>query len=126
MKMNIRCYPILIISVFFTSSVFAAIPDCGKLPDYVREFDRNMRVCVKNANMCGTGKDKIVTQVFSNNEGKLPKLKSPFSYVEGKYFEQGQFDKYNKFRLVVKVDGGNNFSERYYTSDHYITFCKLP
>lgn len=120
-------YPIVcfITSSLFATSVFSAIPDCKNLPNYIREFDRSMKVCVKDKTKCVIEENKIVTQEFSNNEGKLPKLKKPFSYIEGKYAEQGEHDKDNKFRLVAKIDEKNNFSERYYTSDHYLSFCKI-
>lgn len=127
MKLKIRCYPLLLMSALLSNIAYSAsdIPDCKKLPNYIREFDRSMKVCLKDKENCGIGENKIVTQEFSNNEGKLPKLKKPFSYMEGKYSQPNKHDKNNQFRMVVKVDTENNYSLRYYTTDHYRSFCKL-
>lgn len=113
-----------IFTVPITTQVYA-VDKCGLLPDYIREFNRNMQVCVKDSTKCGEGDYKIETQVFNNDPTVLPRAPSGSYYLEGKYKVKEDRDLKNKFRLVYLLDKSENINKKYYSSDHYETFCEL-
>ncbi len=104
-------------------------PDaCGALPDYVREAARDMAYCITMpAPIAACGKTAVDVQVFDNAEGRLSKAGSGQTYYEGKA-RQNPGGAAGTYRLVFLVTDGKTKSvidNRYYSADHYASFCSI-
>lgn len=106
----------------------AAPPACGSLPPDIREAKRDMSVCITMANpLADCGRMGLDVQIFSNNEGKLPKAGRGQVYWEGKI--RTATGAAGQRRLVYLVTDGAQkkvIEARYYSPDHYVTFCSTP
>ena len=101
---------------------------CGALPDYVREAARDMAYCVTMpAPIAACGHTAVDVQVFGNDEGRLSKAGNGQTYYEGKA-RQNPGGAAGTYRLVFLVTDGKTKSvidNRYYSADHYESFCSI-
>lgn len=99
---------------------------CKSLPPDIKEAMRNMSFCmtaVAPIVECGhTGMD---VQVFNNDEGKLPNAGRGQEYWEGKIRRDGAAGTRRLVYLMTMGERKNIVSKRYYTPDHYVTFCEI-
>ena len=101
------------------------ITPCGsKIPSDVREAVRALNFCMTD-NVC-TGLNAIV---FNNSQKRLPSIGHNQQYYEGRVGEDRSGGP-GKRRLVYLVQGTAKSSdavvlERYFTANHYETFCKI-
>ena len=104
-------------------------PSCGALPSYVREAMRDVAACITMPNpivACGAG--AVDVQVFGNGERRLPQAGRGQTYYEGKA-RRDPGGPAGTYRLVYLVTDGAKKSvvdKRYYSADHYVTFCAIP
>ena len=105
-----------------------APPGCGTLPTYAREAARDMAYCVTMPNpiaACGAG--AVDVQVFGNGERRLPQAGRGQTYYEGKA-RRDPGGAAGTYRLVFLVTDGAKKSvidKRYYSADHYVSFCTI-
>ena len=101
---------------------------CGTLPDYVREATRDMAYCVTMpAPIAACGPAAVDVQVFGNAEGRLPQAGRGQTYYEGKA-RQNPGGAAGAYRLVFLLTDGKTKSvidNRYYSADHYESFCSI-
>ncbi|MFK3650611.1 ribonuclease domain-containing protein [Lysobacter enzymogenes] len=105
----------------------AAPPACGSLPPDIRDAKRDMSVCITMANpLADCGRLGLDVQIFSNNEGRLPKAGRGQVYWEGKI--RAATGAAGQRRLVYLVTDGTKkvIEAKYYSPDHYATFCSTP
>lgn len=104
----------------------AKVPPCGKLPTFVREAERNLAYCITtNAGSADCRAANV--EGFANNEGRLPTAGRGQSYRAARA-QHPQADPPGRNRVVFLVTDGDRKSiidARYFTSDHYATFCAL-
>lgn len=105
-----------------------APPSCGTLPAYVREAARNMSYCITMPNpIAACGAAAVDVQVFGNGERRLPQAGRGQTYYEGKARREPG-DPAGTYRLVFLVTDGAKKSivdKRYYSADHYGSFCTI-
>lgn len=101
---------------------------CGALPDYVREASRDMAYCITMPNpIAACGPTAVDVQVFGNAEGRLPQAGRGQTYYEGKA-RRNPGGPAGTYRLVYLVTNGTTKSvieNRYYSADHYGSFCSI-
>lgn len=105
-----------------------APPACGALPTYVREAARDMAYCITMPNpIAACGPTQVDVQVFSNAEGRLPKAGKGQTYYEGKARRDpgGPAGTYRLVFLVTDGKAKSTIAQRYYSADHYTTFCAV-
>ncbi|WP_245156344.1 ribonuclease domain-containing protein [Agrilutibacter solisilvae] len=104
----------------------AAPPACKGLHTSVKEAMRTMSVCITMNNPpadCNhAGMD---VQRFNNDEKKLPKASPPQEYWEGKLRDGGAAGTWRLVYLVTMGTTKNKVDARYFTNDHYASFCKI-
>ena len=104
----------------------ARAPDpCGKLSNETREAARSLAACITTG-MCDSA---LQEREFSNNEGILPKSALNQRYMEARV-GAARDDSGGVKRLVFLVQGTRGGSseavlEKYYTGDHYRSFCRV-
>ncbi|QSQ45925.1 hypothetical protein ISN34_03200 [Xanthomonas translucens pv. translucens] len=104
---------------------------CGVLPTYVREAMRDVSACITMPNpivACGAGAGAVDVQVFGNGERRLPQAGRGQTYYEGKA-RRDPGGPAGTYRLVYLVTDGAKKSvidKRYYSADHYLSFCTIP
>ncbi|CDG81549.1 ribonuclease domain-containing protein [Janthinobacterium agaricidamnosum] len=119
---------LIAVSALFSSYSYAAkIPDCGKrepsktLPTpQDSEYDAYRNAKTK-AVAGGPG-----NTVFNNNEGRLPaagKNEVYYEYYLGIGGDGGAGS--HRAVLLVQTSGKRKLVQRYYTQDHYASFCSL-
>lgn len=108
----------------------AKVPPCGPLPAYVRDADRTMSACVTSNYTFPVGcKKELDIQEFNNNEGKLPTPGNGQSYLEGKARHEDGPAGTNRFVFLVENTASGTkmkIDQKYYSSDHYQSFCINP
>ncbi|AVY68247.1 ribonuclease domain-containing protein [Xanthomonas translucens] len=124
---------VALLAVFALSAAQAqaqkAPPGCGALPTYVREAMRDVSACITMPNpivACGAG--AVDVQVFGNGERRLPQAGRGQTYYEGKA-RRDPGGPAGTYRLVYLVTDGAKKSvidKRYYSADHYLSFCTIP
>ncbi|CBA14972.1 hypothetical protein XACN24_01855 [Xanthomonas albilineans] len=101
---------------------------CSILPNYIRDASRDMAYCLTMPSpIAACGNAQLDVQVFGNNEGRLPKSGNGQTYYEGKA-RLPQNDQAGTYRLVFLVTDGKKkkaIEQRYYSADHYATFCTI-
>ena len=97
---------------------------CGAVPSDAKDPIRNLSACLTGLVGACSGLDK---QVFNNSEGKLPAAGKNETYYEGKVGVD-RAGAAGVRRLVFLVLGGEKpkILHRYFSTDHYTTFCALP
>ncbi len=106
--------------------VQAKVPVCGKLPTFVREAERNLAYCITTDPASADCRAANV-EGFANNEGRLPTAGRGQAYRAGRA-QHPQADPPGRNRVVFLVTEGDRkpiIESRYFTSDHYATFCSL-
>jgi guanyl-specific ribonuclease Sa len=105
------------------------VPNCGTLPPYVRETVRDLNYCITVPDpIAACGRAAVDVQVFDNAEGRLPRAGRGQTYYEGKA-RRDPGGPAGTYRLVYLVTDGAKKSvvdKRYYSADHYVTFCAIP
>ncbi|WP_369934781.1 ribonuclease domain-containing protein [Xanthomonas tesorieronis] len=105
------------------------ITNCGTLPTYVREAVRDLNYCITMPNpIAACGHNAVDVQIFNNDEGRLPRAGRGQTYYEGKA-RRDAGGPAGTYRLVFLVTDGAKKSvvnQRYYSADHYGTFCMIP
>jgi len=104
----------------------AQIPACSNLPSYVREANRNMAYCVTTPQpVIECGRTHLNLRVFNNDENRLPRAGRGQTYYEGRA-QRDPGGQPGAYRLVFLVtDGRSVIEERYYSPDHYDSFCSI-
>ncbi|GLQ95515.1 ribonuclease domain-containing protein [Dyella acidisoli] len=130
MNHAVRC-TILGIAIFGVAQVAfaAAIPECGRLPVRVRDASRDMSFCLTAiqppAGVCGG--DGVDVQPFGNNENRLPRAGRGQGYYEGKARQDDGSAGTDRLVFLVTDSASKTYiNEKYYSSDHYETFCHSP
>ncbi|MBU8978227.1 MULTISPECIES: ribonuclease domain-containing protein [unclassified Lysobacter] len=107
-------------------TVQAKVPECGRLPTFVREAERNLAYCITTDAGAADCRAANV-EAFANNEGRLPAAGRGQAYRAGRA-QHPQADPPGRNRVVFLVTEGQRkpiIEARYFTSDHYATFCSL-
>lgn len=108
------------------ASQLAGIAPCKGLHHSIKEAMRTMSVCITQDNPpASCGRADMDVQRFNNNENKLPKARHAQEYWEGKLRNNGNPGTWRLVYLVTMGKTKNKVEARYYTPDHYVTFCKL-
>ncbi|UYC12716.1 ribonuclease domain-containing protein [Xanthomonas sp. CFBP 8445] len=105
-----------------------APPACSALPTYVRDAARDMAYCITMANpIAACGSTQVDVQVFGNAEGRLPKAGKGQTYYEGKARRDpgGAAGTYRLVFLATDGKAKSTIAQRYYSADHYTTFCAV-
>jgi guanyl-specific ribonuclease Sa len=113
-----------IVGLGLGQSVYAKTPACGAMGKDAIEVARNMRSCLTVKIACAAVDG---SQVFGNNEGRLPTAGANQTYMEGRVGTD-RAGLGGVRRLVMLVQDSKAKSvilSQYYTSDHYGTFCEL-
>lgn len=128
MNLATRAASALSLCLVVASASAAAPPACGDLPSDIRDAKRSMSVCITMANpVVNCGNSGLDVQIFSNNEGRLPKAGRGQVYWEGKI--RAATGAAGQRRLVYLVTDGAQkkiIDAKYYSPDHYATFCSTP
>ncbi|MEP3113279.1 ribonuclease domain-containing protein [Nisaea sp.] len=107
------------------SAAEARIRACSSsLPKDVREAVRDLNYCMTN-NVCAG----LNATVYNNSPKRLPSIGHNQSYYEGRVGEDRSGGP-GKRRLVYLVQGTAKSAdavvlERYFTANHYETFCEI-
>jgi guanyl-specific ribonuclease Sa len=127
-----RGTPILIAVLVLSLAPFVAtaakLPACGTLPSYVRDAERTLAYCITTENpITACGATDVDAQVFGNNEGRLPGAGRGQLYYEGKARQQagGPAGTYRLVYLVTEGKKKQVVEQRYYSADHYQSFCAI-
>lgn len=125
--MNITIKTIVLLALLLPfASASAKSPPCEQLPGYVREAARNMSYCIaaeQPVPVCGRA--NINLQVFDNDERRLPSAGRGQTYYEGRA-QRDPGGAPGAYRLVFLVtDGNSKIEQRYYSPDHYGSFCSI-
>ncbi|BAV98886.1 ribonuclease domain-containing protein [Lysobacter enzymogenes] len=124
MNLATRAVSALSLCLVAAAASAAAPPACGSLPPDIRDAKRDMSVCITMANpLADCGRMGLDVQIFSNNEGRLPAAGRGQLYWEGKI--RAATGAAGQRRLVYLVTDGTKkvINARYYSPDHYVTFC---
>ena len=103
----------------------AKIQPCGsRLPSDVKEAVRDLNYCMTN-NVCAG----LNATVYNNSPKRLPSIGHNQSYYEGRVGADRSGGP-GKRRLVYLVQGAAKTPaavvlERYFTANHYETFCEI-
>jgi hypothetical protein len=119
-----RC-ALLGIAIFgFSQASFAEINQCNNLPADVVAAEPQMTGCVPPATPLQAPCDRPQLDVkqFFNHEQILPVAEDGETYYEGKIRARNAAAGTKRF---VFLYDGDEISEKYYTSDHYQTFCRI-
>lgn len=113
--------------LFFSLDAFAKKIDyCKNFPKYIKEAERNFSVCITDpvhGENCGPrGMD---VQIFLNSEHKLPHAGGGQLYYEGKVIRENEPNAGTKRLVYLTQAGRKQIVKKYYTPDHYDTFCKI-
>ena len=104
----------------------AGTPACKGLHTSVKEAMRTMSVCITMDNPpLACNRQDMDVQRFNNDEKKLPKSRPPQEYWEGKLRDGPNAGTWRLVYLVTMGMTKNKVDARYYTKDHYETFCKI-
>ncbi len=124
----IRSAAIVAFALSATQAMAKEPAACGALPGYVREAARDMAYCVTMpAPIVECGPTAVDVQVFGNAEGRLPQAGRGQTYYEGKA-RHDPGGPAGTYRLVYLVTDGKTKSvieSRYYSADHYESFCSI-
>jgi guanyl-specific ribonuclease Sa len=100
-------------------------PCPGRLPSDVVSAKQDFDYCVKG-NACDANLNQ---QVFDNAEGRLPRAGNGQTYYEGRVGQDragGAGNRRLVYLLIGNGPGGNTqIANRYFTDDHYATFCEI-
>lgn len=120
---------LIVTGALLSSHAFAAkIPDCGKRePSKTLPTPQNSEYdAYRNAKTSAVASGPGNT-VFNNNEGRLPAAGKDEVYYE--YYlgigGDGGAGSHRAVLLVQTPKGKRKLVERYYTQDHYASFCSL-
>ncbi|MBT2746909.1 MULTISPECIES: ribonuclease domain-containing protein [unclassified Lysobacter] len=101
-------------------------PVCKVLPPDIKEAMRTMSFCMTVADPAAEcGRQGMDVQVFDNDEGKLPNPGRGQEYWEGKIRHDGAAGTRRLVYLMTMAARKNVVVKRYYTPDHYATFCLI-
>lgn len=104
----------------------AGTPACKGLHSSVKEAMRTMSVCITMDNPpLACNRQDMDVQRFNNDEKKLPKSRPPQEYWEGKLRDGPVAGTWRLVYLVTMGTTKNKVDARYFTNDHYNTFCKI-
>jgi guanyl-specific ribonuclease Sa len=102
------------------------VPACGKVPAFVRDAERTLAYCITTDPGAASCKEANF-EGFANNEGRLPAAGHGEEYRAGRA-QNPQVDAAGRNRVVFRANQAERKSiivARYFTSDHYETFCEL-
>ncbi|WP_363796446.1 ribonuclease domain-containing protein [Lysobacter firmicutimachus] len=102
-------------------------PVCRSLPPDIKEAMRNMSYCITNPNpIPECARAGMDVQVYNNDPAKLPRAARGQQYWEGKIRkDDGAAGERRLVYLVTMGERKNVVAMRYYTPDHYRTFCEI-
>lgn len=102
-------------------------PVCQSLPPDIKEAMRNMSYCITVPNpVVNCGATGLDVQVYHNDPSKLPNAGRGQQYWEGKIrMSTGAAGQRRLVYLVTMGEKKNVVEKRYYTPDHYTTFCEI-
>ncbi|MEI2454461.1 ribonuclease domain-containing protein [Lysobacter firmicutimachus] len=102
-------------------------PVCRSLPPDIKEAMRTMSYCITNPNpIPECARAGMDVQVYNNDPAKLPRAARGQQYWEGKIRkDDGAAGERRLVYLVTMGERKNVVAMRYYTPDHYRTFCEI-
>ena len=101
-------------------------PVCRSLPPDIKEAMRDMSYCMTMVNpVVECGRQGMDVQVFNNDQGKLPNAGRGQEYWEGKIRRDGAAGTRRLVYLMTMGVRKNIVQARYYSPDHYATFCQI-
>lgn len=101
-------------------------PECRKLPADVREAGREFTDCLRTSDPTAScGPAGLNVQIFGNDEGRLPKARNGQTYYEARAVkEHGPMPGANRLVFLTNDAGGKrDIVARYYSANHYDSFC---
>lgn len=125
--MNLRYrYATALCLALMAAPAMAKPPVCKSLPPDIKEAMRNMSFCMTATDpVIECGRNGMDVQTFDNNEGKLPNPGRGQEYWEGKIRHDGAAGTRRLVYLMTMGSRKNIVEKRYYTPDHYATFCEI-
>lgn len=103
------------------------VPPCSQLPHDIREASRDFNDCLRTPNPTAScGRQGLDVQVFDNHEGRLPRAGRGQVYWEAKAVkDHGPRPGRNRLVYLTTDNPVRDILARYYSADHYDSFCKL-
>lgn len=131
--MNIRhtraiCLVPTLFLCLLAGTVQAKVVPCKSLPQYVREAERSFAYCIAVADpIAQCGRADLDVREFGNAEDRLPRAGKGQQYYEARARRHDGAPA-GTYRLVYLVTHGTAkqvIDARYYSADHYDSFCVL-
>ncbi|MGO1068524.1 ribonuclease domain-containing protein [Lysobacter sp. CA199] len=122
----IRNFAAVLCLGLLAAPALAKPPVCKSLPPDIKEAMRSMSFCMTSTQpVAECGRLGLDVQVFNNGEGKLPNAGRGQEYWEGKIRHDGAAGTRRLVYLMTMGARKNIVETRYYTPDHYATFCQI-
>lgn len=103
-------------------------PTCKSLPRDIREASRQFNDCLRTENpTANCGPSGLNVQVFDNDEHRLPKAGNGQTYYEARATTPPRpMPGASRLVFLTNDSGGRpDIVARYYSADHYTSFCSL-
>jgi len=131
MSWNFVNKPITLAIVLMTSLPMSAHAYCDwrpyPTPNDVVQAEQNFLPCLEVGHLCNS---VVNGEVFQNYERRLPYVQYGESYYAARVY-QPNYGYNGAWRLVFLLRGqphvqGSRVLVKYFTWDHYLSFCQLP